>query len=63
MLAVAVAGVTLWGRRLGAGRVLDTAHLAVRPLIRTHTGRIGDYTAALVFGVGLLGALMAITLR
>lgn len=64
LLAVGVAALGLWWRRDATGRrVLDWAAMAIRPLTRLHTGRIGDYTAALTFGVGLLGALLAITLR
>lgn len=63
VLAAGVAALGLWGRRLGAGQLLNAARAAATPLSRTHTGRIGDYAAALSFGVALLGALMALTLR
>ncbi len=32
------------------------------PIRRLHGGRVGDYTAALVLGVGVLSALMTLTL-
>jgi multicomponent Na+:H+ antiporter subunit D len=63
-LAVAVAALGLWGRRIRAGgRFLGLAGTTMRPLKALHTGRIGDYTAALAAGVGLLGVLFATTLR
>jgi multicomponent Na+:H+ antiporter subunit D len=64
VLALVAASIGLWGRRIrAAGRFLDINRAVMRPLKALHTGRIGDYTAALVAGVGLLGALFAITLR
>jgi multicomponent Na+:H+ antiporter subunit D len=61
-LAFAAAG--LWGRRYlpRACQVTDTVARALRPLRRTHSGQIGDYTAALTLGVGVFGGLLAITL-
>lgn len=34
----------------------------MRPVRHLHSGRVGDYTAALALGVGVLGALMTLTL-
>ena len=62
LLALAVAGLGLWGRRLRAQGILVAATTVMRPVKAIHTGRIGDYTAALAFGLGLLGALFTITL-
>lgn len=62
-LAVALAAVGLWGRRLGAGSLLRTSAAVMMPVRRLHTGRIGDYAAALTFGVGVLGGLLTLTLR
>jgi multicomponent Na+:H+ antiporter subunit D len=62
-LALAVAALGLWGRRLNARRFLRLAGTVMHPLKALHTGRIGDYTAALALGVGVLGALFMITLR
>ena len=61
VLALAIAGLGLWGRRLGAERILRLAGTVMRPVKALHTGRIGDYTAALAVGVGVLGALFTIT--
>jgi hypothetical protein len=65
LVAVAVAGIALWAPRIGrATAVLKQAALRLtRPVADLHTGRIGDYTAALVLGVGILGALMMSTLH
>ncbi len=63
LLALTAAAVGLWGRRLDLHRVLNLAGAFMRPIKRVHTGRIGDYTAALVLGVGVLGALFTLTLR
>src|SRR5579884_1353096 len=62
VLAMIVAGLGLWGRRLRAWMVLTGASAVMRPLKAVHTGKIGDYTAALALGVGVLGALFTITL-
>jgi multicomponent Na+:H+ antiporter subunit D len=62
-LAIALAALGLWGRRLGADRLLASTSALLAPVRRLHTGRIGDYTAALTLGVGVLGALFALTLR
>ena len=62
-LALAFAAIGLWGRRLGVGRLVRAGHRVMSPVRRLHTGRIGDYTAALTLGVGLLGGLLAVTLR
>lgn len=62
VLALAVAALGLWGRRLNAHRILDLGSALMRPLKTLHTGRIGDYAAALALGVGILGALFTITL-
>ena len=42
---------------------MRAGHRVMSPVRRLHTGRIGDYTAALTLGVGLLGGLLAVTLR
>ncbi|HET9073544.1 MAG TPA: proton-conducting transporter membrane subunit [Solirubrobacteraceae bacterium] len=65
LLALAVAAVILWApQRGGLLRALKTAALAVTaPLADLHTGRIGDYAAALVLGVGAIGALMIAVMR
>lgn len=64
VFAVAVAAIALWAQRVGgATEALKRWALRLtRPLADMHTGRIGDYTAALVLGVGILGALMMSTL-
>ena len=63
LLALAVAAAGLWGRRLGAGALLELGARAIAPVRRLHNGRIGDYTAALTLGVGVLGGLLVLTLR
>ncbi len=65
LLAVGLAALSLWGRRLtGAWETIErAAGAALRPIKRTHTGRIGDYTASLALGIGLLAALTMLTLR
>jgi hypothetical protein len=65
LLAVAFAVFGLWGQRVpGKLRaVVPALSSTMRPVRRLHTGRVGDYTAALVFGVGVLSALMTLTLR
>jgi multicomponent Na+:H+ antiporter subunit D len=65
VLAVAIAAFDLWaGRSVGIWtRVRAGLAAAIRPVRVLHSGRIGDYTAALVLGVGILGGLMAITLQ
>jgi multicomponent Na+:H+ antiporter subunit D len=64
LLAILFAALALWGRR--AGRVLESTlawlDAATRPIQKLHTGRIGDYAAALVLGVAAFGVLMTITL-
>jgi len=64
LLAVAIAALDLWGTRLTSrwSRVRAGATIALKPIRHLHTGRIGDYTAALTVGVGVLGALLAVTL-
>ncbi len=64
LLALALAALGLWGRELGGlpARTLDAASALVRPIQKLHTGRIGDYTAALSLGVGIFGGLMLLTL-
>lgn len=63
LLALALASLSLWGRRVGAARLLRAGSRLVTPVQRLHTGKIGDYTAALALGVGVLGGLLTITLR
>ena len=63
LLAVAFAALSLWGSRIGADRLLRLGTRLVAPVQHLHTGRIGDYTAALTLGVGVLGGLFALTLR
>jgi multicomponent Na+:H+ antiporter subunit D len=62
--AVAFAAAGVWGRRyLPWGcRLTDAASRVLAPLRRTHSGQIGDYTAALTLGVGVFGGLLALTL-
>jgi hypothetical protein len=64
LLALAIVALDLWGDRLTRrwGGVQETAARLVRPLGRAHSAKIGDYTAALALGVGVLGALIALTL-
>jgi multicomponent Na+:H+ antiporter subunit D len=62
LLALGLAVLGLWGRRLGVGTLLNFAHRAMAPVRLLHTGRIGDYTAALTLGVAIFGALLTITL-
>ena len=63
LLALSLAGFGLWARRAGLGWVLTRAYVLAAPLRRVHTGRIGDYTAALVLGLGVFGGLLTVTLR
>jgi hypothetical protein len=63
LLALAGAAFGLWGRSWGGGFVLRIGSALVRPVQRLHTGRIGDYTAALTLGLGVLGGLLTLTLR
>ncbi|HTX29880.1 MAG TPA: proton-conducting transporter membrane subunit [Solirubrobacteraceae bacterium] len=63
LLAVGFAALGLFGRRWGAGKLLDLGQRAMTPVRLVHTGRIGDYTAALSLGVGILGGLLVVTLR
>jgi multicomponent Na+:H+ antiporter subunit D len=63
LLAIGFAALGLFGRRWGAGRLLDLGHKVMTPVRLVHTGRIGDYTAALSLGVGVLGGLLVVTLR
>jgi multicomponent Na+:H+ antiporter subunit D len=64
VLAVCVAALGLWGKRLTPGwqRLMRSLAAVTRPLRRMHSGRIGDYVAALALGIGVFGALMALTL-
>ncbi len=64
LLALTFTAIDLWSRQIGAGArsLLTVARSAIAPVRRLHTGRIGDYTAALALGVGLLAALMTLTL-
>ena len=63
-LALLIAAFDLWARRIGvvAERARRAASACMRPIRRLHSGRVGDYTAALVLGVGVLSALMTLTL-
>ena len=63
-LALLIAGLDLWARQLGAAahRILRTGSTLMRPIRELHSGRVGDYTAALALGVGVLSALMTLTL-
>ena len=63
LLALSLAALGLWGRRGRLGRVMERADSLAAPLRHVHTGRIGDYTAALALGVGVLGGLLTLTLR
>ena len=62
-MVVVATSVVSTCRRLKARVLLRTATAVMHPLKSLHTGRIGDYTAALALGVGTLGALFSITLR
>ncbi|HTU84247.1 MAG TPA: proton-conducting transporter membrane subunit [Solirubrobacteraceae bacterium] len=63
-LAIVLAGLELWGERVVPGwrpaRAAGAA--AIRPVRSLHSGRVGDYTAALALGIGVFGALLAATL-
>jgi multicomponent Na+:H+ antiporter subunit D len=63
LLALALTAVGLWGRRFGATRMLRAGAALMAPVQRLHTGRIGDYAAALTLGVGVLGGLLTLALR
>lgn len=65
LLALIFAAIDLWSCQIGAGArsLVRAARATMRPVRQLHSGRIGDYTAALALGVGLLGALMTLTLR
>jgi multicomponent Na+:H+ antiporter subunit D len=63
LLALSLAAFSMWGRQIGAGRLLRSGTMLVAPLRRLHTGRVGDYTAALTLGVGVLGGLLMLTLH
>ena len=65
LLAIAVAAVALWAPQVG-GVLAALKARALRlsePLAALHTGRIGDYAAALVLGVGVIGAMMMSMMR
>lgn len=64
-LALLIAALDLFWRRAGAvpTRLVRAAGTLMGPVRRLHSGRVGDYTAALVLGVGVLSALMTLTLR
>jgi len=64
VLAVLIAALGLFSRRIGAAaeRLVRAAHVGMEPIRRLHTGRVGDYAAALALGVGILAALMTLTL-
>ncbi|HET9103375.1 MAG TPA: proton-conducting transporter membrane subunit [Solirubrobacteraceae bacterium] len=64
VLALAIVALDLWGERPTQlwGAIQGAATQLVRPLRSVHSGKIGDYTAALTLGVGVLGALIALTL-
>ena len=63
-LALLIAAFDLWARRIGvvAERARRAASACMRPIRRLHSGRVGDYTAALALGVGVLSAVMTLTL-
>jgi len=62
-LALLIAGLDLWGGANGAWRTVRRASSAIiAPIRHLHTGEIGDYTAALALGVGVLAAVTAATL-
>jgi multicomponent Na+:H+ antiporter subunit D len=62
-LAVALAA-SAWFAHLLPDRVLRGMRRVVEPPVRVlhrlHSGHVGDYVAWLVFGVALLGALIAV---
>ena len=62
-LALLIAALDLWGGASGAWRTVRGAStLLIAPIRHLHTGEIGDYTAALALGVGVLAAVTALTL-
>jgi multicomponent Na+:H+ antiporter subunit D len=63
LLALAVAAIGLWGGAWRDGLVQRVSSALITPVKRLHTGRIGDYTAALTLGLGVLGGLLTLTLR
>jgi multicomponent Na+:H+ antiporter subunit D len=58
--ALAVAGLGLFGRRLGSTPAAVVAPIAA--LRRLHSGHIGDYVAWLTVGLAVLGGLCALSL-
>jgi multicomponent Na+:H+ antiporter subunit D len=64
LLAVTIAALDLRAPRSAGAwdRVRAGASALLNPIRRLHTGRIGDYTAALTVGVGVIGVLLAVTL-
>ncbi len=65
LIALGLAALGLWGQRLSRhwNMVTETASAVLLPLRRLHSGRIGDYTAAVALGTGILAGLMILTLR
>jgi len=63
-LAIVLAGLELWGERGVPGwkRASAAVAAAMGPIRSLHSGRVGDYTAALALGIGVLGVLLAATL-
>jgi multicomponent Na+:H+ antiporter subunit D len=63
-LAIVIASCGLWGQRFVPGwqRLVEGLRAAMSPLRRMHSGRVGDYVAALSVGVGVFMGLMALTL-
>lgn len=59
VLALLVAAVGLWTRRMRLAAVLDAA---MRPLHRLHTGHIGDYVAWMFTGMAVVAALVGLPL-
>ncbi len=65
LIAVALAAVLLWGvdASTAVARMLAAMKRLTLPVRRLHSGRVGDYAAALTLGVGAFGALMTLALR
>lgn len=63
-LALGFAALGLWGGRVIPHwqRLLGRLTAAIGPLRRMHSGRVGDYVAALSVGIGVFWGLLALTL-
>ncbi|HLY50738.1 MAG TPA: proton-conducting transporter membrane subunit [Solirubrobacteraceae bacterium] len=65
LIALGLAALSLWGARLSRrwNDLTESASALLLPVRRLHSGRIGDYTAAVALGTGVLAALMILTLN